>query len=85
MSVGIPFVVTPVGTCAEIGETGRTHFAASTEEDWFNALDRLIQDDALRRSMGEAGRQHALSRYTVPQQADKLASVLQRAVSMKGA
>jgi glycosyltransferase involved in cell wall biosynthesis len=85
MSVGIPFVVTPVGACAEIGEIGTTHFAASTDEDWFNALDRLIQDAALRRSMGEAGRQHALSRYTVPLQADKLAGVLQRAVSMKGA
>ena len=32
MAVGVPFVVTPVGVCAEMGIEGKTHFnAVSTE------------------------------------------------------
>ncbi|HVG33488.1 MAG TPA: glycosyltransferase family 4 protein [Pyrinomonadaceae bacterium] len=81
MAVGVPYVVTPVGSCAEIGEAGVTHLCASTLEEWHAALERLLEDAELRRQMGEAGRRHTLQYYTVPVQSDKLAEVLRRAVS----
>jgi glycosyltransferase involved in cell wall biosynthesis len=79
MAVGIPFVVTPVGACAEIGEPEVTHFAARSPDDWYAALARLLSDESLRRKMGEAGRAHALQYYTVAAQADKLAEALRTA------
>lgn len=79
MAVGLPFVVSPVGTCAEIGEAGRTHLAATSQEEWTAALSRLLADDEARRRMGEAGRRHAVEHYTVPIQADKLAQALREA------
>lgn len=79
MAVGIPYVVTPVAACAEIGEAGATHFAAATSEEWAESLARLISDEQLRRRMGEAGRRHALEHYTVAAQADKLAEALREA------
>jgi glycosyltransferase involved in cell wall biosynthesis len=79
MAVGIPFVVTPVGACAEIGEPEVTHLAARSEDDWYEALARLLSDVQLRRKMGEAGRVHALQYYTVAAQADKLAEALRMA------
>ncbi|HEX8920263.1 MAG TPA: glycosyltransferase family 4 protein [Pyrinomonadaceae bacterium] len=79
MAVGIPFVVTPVGACAEIGEPEVTHFAARSEDEWYEALARLLSDASLRRKMGEAGRQHALQHYNVSAQADKLAEALRAA------
>jgi glycosyltransferase involved in cell wall biosynthesis len=79
MSVGVPFVATPVGASAEIGEAGATHFLASTQEEWLAALERLLTDAPMRRRMGEAGRTHALAHYTVAQQADKLAAALREA------
>jgi glycosyltransferase involved in cell wall biosynthesis len=79
MAVGIPFVVTPVGACAEIGEPGVTHLSARSEDEWYAALARLLSDRELRQKMGAAGRQHALQYYTVAAQADKLAEALRAA------
>jgi glycosyltransferase involved in cell wall biosynthesis len=79
MAVGIPYVVTPVGSCAEIGEENVTHLCAATAEEWRASLERLLSDASLRRQMGEAGRRHALQYYTVPIQSDKLAQVLREA------
>ena len=80
MSVGAPFVVTPVGVCAELGEPGVTHLLAETPDEWQAALARLLMDASLRRVMGAAGRQHALRNYALPDQANKLAAALEAAV-----
>jgi glycosyltransferase involved in cell wall biosynthesis len=80
MAVGIPFVVTPVGACAEIGEVGATHLFARSEDEWYRALTRLLSSSELRERMGAAGRHHALQHYTVAEQADKLAEALRIAV-----
>jgi glycosyltransferase involved in cell wall biosynthesis len=79
MAVGIPYVVTPVAACAEIGELGLTHLCAATQEDWQESLAKLITDEGVRQRMGAAGRLHALEHYTVAAQADKLAEALREA------
>ncbi|HYX40743.1 MAG TPA: glycosyltransferase family 4 protein [Pyrinomonadaceae bacterium] len=80
MAVGTPFVVTPIGVCAEMGAVGQTHLTARTPAEWHATLERLLTDEGLRRTMGAAGRQHALDNYTLPVQADKLAAALRAAV-----
>lgn len=79
MAVGIPYVVTPVAACAEIGEANVTHFCAETTAEWGAKLEILLGDRERRREMGEAGRRHATQYYTVPAQADKLALALRQA------
>lgn len=79
MSVGIPYVATPVGVLEEIGENETTHFCASTQDEWRSALSKLIVDRERRLKMGLAGRRHALEHYTLGAQADKLADVLREA------
>lgn len=81
MAVGVPFVTAPVGACAEIGEPNVTHFFARTEDEWYESLSRLLADKALMSRMGAAGRQHAVERYTVAAQTDKLAEVFRSAVT----
>jgi glycosyltransferase involved in cell wall biosynthesis len=76
LSVGIPFVVTPIGVCAEIGEPNKTHFNATSADDWYNALDKLISDQSLRKKMGQSGRNVALRDFTVGLQCEKLEKVL---------
>ena len=83
MAVGIPYVVTPLGACAEIGEAGVTHFSAASESEWRESLAKLISDKGLRLRMGAAGRNHALARYTVEMQADKLAQALRDAAEQR--
>lgn len=83
MSVGVPYVVSPVGACAEIGEPGVTHLCATTGKQWYDALARLITDEELRRRMGEAGRAHAEKHYALPDQVAKLAHALRWASRQK--
>jgi glycosyltransferase involved in cell wall biosynthesis len=83
MAVGIPYVVTPIGACAEIGEAGVTHFCATSAAEWQESLAKLISDKDARQKMGRAGRLHALGHYTVGAQADKLAQALREAAGQK--
>ena len=79
MAVGIPYVATPIGAIAEIGEAGVTHFNATTREEWKDVLEILISDRERRLAMGAAGRRYAEAHYNLPDQADKLAAALRRA------
>lgn len=81
MAVGIPYVATPVGAAAEIGEAGTTNFFATTANEWNDALETLLTDHSRRTKMGEAGRRHVIDHYGLPAQADKLAEALGKAAS----
>jgi len=76
MAVGVPFVMSPVGICAEIAVDGVTHFAASTIDEWTAALSRLLADAELRRTMGAAGRACAVAQYSLQRHAADLADAL---------
>jgi len=75
MAVGIPFVMTPVGVCGEMGVEGKTHFNALTEEDWYTFLDKLLANTGLRSEMGAAAREHFLGNFALESQANLLAAV----------
>jgi len=57
MAAGLPVVASPVGANKDIVVDGVTGFLAQEPEEWVEALSRLEADAALRRSLGEAGRQ----------------------------
>jgi glycosyltransferase involved in cell wall biosynthesis len=81
MAVGVPFVMSPVGVCGEIGHPGATHLNAATNEDWYTSLDMLLANPQLRSAMGEAGRQYSVQNFGVDQQASTLADVLKSVAS----
>lgn len=76
MAVGVPFVMSPVGVCGEIGENEVTHFNAATDEEWQGAIGKLLEDRELRFRMGAAGREFSLYNYGVGTQADIIAAAL---------
>jgi len=76
MAIGIPYVASPVGAAADIGEAGVTHFHATTNDEWFKALELLLSDPELCQTLGAAGRRHVVERYSLSEQADKLAGAL---------
>jgi glycosyltransferase involved in cell wall biosynthesis len=75
LSCGIPYVASPVGIVANIGTPGVTHFEARTENEWLEALSRLLTDGALRARMGKAGREYAVEHYSTRRAAETLAGV----------
>jgi glycosyltransferase involved in cell wall biosynthesis len=83
MAVGIPFVASPVGAIEEIGQNGITHLHATTSKEWYEALDRLLSDAKLRRTMGAAGRCHVVEHYSLSDQTEKLAAVLKEAAATR--
>jgi glycosyltransferase involved in cell wall biosynthesis len=63
MSLGIPSVASPVGVNGQIMENGKTGFLATTEEEWYDALRKLVRDEELRRQMGAAAKASLAGRY----------------------
>ena len=84
LAVGVPYVVTPIGVCAEIGIDGKTHFSASSKEQWYDALEKLLKSPKLREDFGKGGREYALENFTVKQQTDKIAGVFHRMLENSG-
>jgi glycosyltransferase involved in cell wall biosynthesis len=64
MGLGIPTVMSPVGVNTAIADGGAA-LLASTPEEWKAALLRLLDDPALRRQLGVAGRRRVQEGYSV--------------------
>lgn len=64
MALGIPTILSPVGVNREIARDGAA-LLADGEDQWVDALRRLIDDPALRSSVGEAGRARVEQDYSV--------------------
>lgn len=81
MGCTLPVVASPVGVNRDIVREGENGFLATNTGDWICALKALIDDGALRRRMGEAGRRQVEQVYCLQVQASRLANIFQDAVS----
>ncbi|HKP35830.1 MAG TPA: glycosyltransferase family 4 protein [Pyrinomonadaceae bacterium] len=84
MAAGVPYVASPVGAAAQLGEEGVTHLFATTQEEWAEKVRTLLDDAERRQRMGAAGRRHAVELYHLETQAEKLARVLRDAAAERG-
>jgi glycosyltransferase involved in cell wall biosynthesis len=65
MAIAIPFVATAYGTNFRVMQSGVQGFLSSTEEEWAEALIKLIDDVELRKRMGLAGRKTVEDLFSV--------------------
>jgi glycosyltransferase involved in cell wall biosynthesis len=83
MGVGMPPIVSPVGVNAEIVRHEENGLLARTEDEWVDAMERLLRDEALRSRLGHAARrtveQHYSAQVHAPVVARLLRSVAKRA------
>jgi glycosyltransferase involved in cell wall biosynthesis len=75
MALGISVVASPVGCNAEIIQHGSNGFLARNDAEWEDLLGRLLEDVALRRALGEAGRRSVETRYSALVQAPRVAAI----------
>ena len=61
---GLPVVASPVGMSSDIVVSGENGYLASTEEQWVDALQRLLLDQELRQRLGEGGQRLWRERVT---------------------
>jgi glycosyltransferase involved in cell wall biosynthesis len=68
-----------VGACQDIAESNETHFVARTPDEWYTHLSRLLQDESLRRQLGDSGRRYAEKHYSIQAHVPRLAEALRSA------
>jgi glycosyltransferase involved in cell wall biosynthesis len=56
MGMGVPAVLAAVGMNTDVINDGVTGFLAANDEEWFNKLSLLIENNDLRKKIGLAGR-----------------------------
>ena len=64
MALGLPVVATPIGMNDDLVVDNENGFKATTNEEWYSALERLILSTELRQRLGENGRSLIVSKYT---------------------
>ncbi len=65
LALGIPAVASPVGVNKKIIEEGVNGFLCDTEDEWYAAIEKLIQNAALRKQLGAAGRRKIIEQYSL--------------------
>lgn len=79
MACGLPVIASPVGVNTKIVHNGENGLLADSNMAWISALYLLVDDVALRKSMGAKGRQLVEQSYCLAVTAPMLIEVLQRA------
>jgi glycosyltransferase involved in cell wall biosynthesis len=79
MALGIPPVVSPVGVNTTIVRDGVNGFYARTEEEWIDRIAVLLEDEPLRRSLGQEARRTVEESYSARAHAPRMARVLREA------
>lgn len=85
MAAGLPTVASPVGTNPDVVLHETTGSLAASEEDWYQALHRLLCSRDLRQRMGAAGFAHARANYERSSVARRHASLYEDLVATPSA
>ena len=83
MACGLPVVASPVGVNRDIVEDGVNGFLAENDDEWRTAIEKLLDDPALRRQMGAAGRRKVEEQYSLQVWGPRVAQMLRRVVENK--
>ena len=81
MALGIPPVVSPVGVNATIVRDAVNGFHARTEEEWIDRIALLLEDDSLRRRLGEEARKTIEESFSARVHAPRVARVFLEAAA----
>lgn len=71
MALGIPTVLSPVGVNTTIVNRPEVGFLVSTPEEWETALEQLLNDPQLRRTIGQNGQTQVRQHYSVRANSEK--------------
>ena len=76
LATGIPAVVSPRGATREMFRESETALFARTPDEWFQALQTLINSPEMRHQMGRQARLHFDANYALQHTAGRFADLL---------
>jgi len=65
MALGIATIMSPVGVNTAIIQDGENGYLAQTTDEWVSKLSMLIENEALRKMIGDSGRKTVVDKYSV--------------------
>jgi len=77
MALGITTIASPVGVNKDIIDNGINGFLCSSQDDWINKLSELIQNEKLRKKIGEQGKTTVEQRYSVDSNSSNFLSLFE--------
>jgi glycosyltransferase involved in cell wall biosynthesis len=80
MAMGIPVIASPVGEQKYVVKHGVNGFLARNEEEWYNYLKMLIEDEDLRKRIGREGRKTAEKELSLEVNGRKLYEIIMKLV-----
>ncbi len=80
LATGVPVVCSPAGINSEIVEDGVHGFWSSSQEEWIENLEILINDHELRKKMGIAGRERVVERYSLKANEPRMLKIFQELI-----
>ncbi len=83
MACALPVVASNVGVNAEIVQEGGEGYLPSIEDEWLDALTRLLTDATLRQKLGQAGRQRVETTYCIQKTGPVMVHWLRQAAAKK--
>lgn len=78
MALGIPTVATALGANFRVIENGVSGFLVQSDDEWFDILSKLIQDENLRRTIGQNARARVEQLFSVESNKGKYIDILNR-------
>ncbi|WP_250630225.1 glycosyltransferase family 4 protein [Rhodoflexus caldus] len=81
MSLAIPAVLAPVGINKDIIRDGENGFLAATTDEWVEKLSLLVENEALRKRIGEAGKQTVWEFYSQKSQKERYVQLFENLLS----
>lgn len=80
MALEIPTIMSPVGVNTEIIRDGQNGFFATTDDEWFSVLCKLIDNEQLRKTIGCEGRKTIVERYSINSQKEKYVELFKKLI-----
>jgi glycosyltransferase involved in cell wall biosynthesis len=75
LALGIPALASPVGVNKAIIDHGINGYLCTTDEEWYEYLNMLIDQEGARQKMGAAGRHSIEARFSVQANAFRFTSL----------
>lgn len=85
MAAGVPTVATAVGANFKIIEQGVSGFLVKTDDEWLACLEKLMNDEMLRKQIGQKGVQVVREHFSVHANKEVYLSVLRSSLHFSGA
>jgi glycosyltransferase involved in cell wall biosynthesis len=75
MALNIPSVASPVGVNKQIIQNNENGFLCTSNEEWLNTIEKLIEDEKIRKLIGANARKTVIQKYSVLSNSDNFLSL----------